>query len=77
MKKFLTLLTAGILAFGLNAKPEREGGKKGGPPEGRPSREEVMKKILSVLRAQKKVAVDESIVRRHWAACDSHGRPSA
>ncbi|MEK9632957.1 MAG: EF-hand domain-containing protein [Opitutae bacterium] len=45
MKKFLTLLTAGILAFGLNAKPEREGGKKGGPPEGRPSREEVMKKF--------------------------------
>ena len=45
MKKFLILLTAGILAFGLNAKPEREGGKKGGPPEGRPSREEVMKKF--------------------------------
>ena len=45
MKKFLTLMTAGILAFGLNAKPEREGGKKGGPPEGRPSREEVMKKF--------------------------------
>lgn len=34
------------------------------------SREEVMKKILSVLRAQKKVAVDESIVNWHWAACD-------
>ena len=45
MKKFLILLTAGILAFGLNAKPEREGGKRGGPPEGRPSREEVMKKF--------------------------------
>ena len=45
MKKILTILAAGILAFGLNAKPEREGGKKGGPPEGRPSREEVMKKF--------------------------------
>ena len=45
MKKILTILAAGILSWGLNAKPEREGGKKGGPPEGRPSREEVMKKF--------------------------------
>ena len=45
MKKFLTLLAAVMLACGLSAKPEREGGKKGGPSEGRPSREEVMKKF--------------------------------
>ena len=48
MKKFLTLLATVMLACGLSAKPERperEGGKKGGPPEGRPSREEVMKKF--------------------------------
>ena len=45
MKKYLTILAAVMLACGLSAKPEREGGKKGGPPEGRPSREEVMKKF--------------------------------
>ena len=45
MKKFLTILAAVMLACGLSAKPEREGGKKGGPSEGRPSREEVMKKF--------------------------------
>jgi Ca2+-binding EF-hand superfamily protein len=48
MKKFLTILATVMLACGLSAKPERperEGGKKGGPPEGRPSREEVMKKF--------------------------------
>ena len=45
MKKFLTILAAVALACGLNAMPDREGGKKGGPPEGRPSREEVMKKF--------------------------------
>ena len=45
MKKFLTILAAVMITCGLNAKPEREGGKKGGPPEGRPSREEVMKKF--------------------------------
>ena len=45
MKKFLTILAAVTLACGLNAMPDREGGKKGGPPEGRPSREEVMKKF--------------------------------
>ena len=45
MKKFLTILAAVTLACGLNAMPDREGGKKGGPPDGRPSREEVMKKF--------------------------------
>ena len=45
MKKFLTILATVMLACGLSAKPEREGGKKGGSPEGRPSREEVMKKF--------------------------------
>lgn len=48
MKKFLTILATVMLTCGLSAKPERperEGGKKGGPPEGRPSREEVMKKF--------------------------------
>ena len=35
------------------------------------SREEILKKIVLVLRNfQKKVAVDESIVNWHWAACD-------
>ena len=39
MKKILTILAAGILSWGLNAKPEREGGKKGGPPkDARPAR---------------------------------------
>ena len=48
MKKFLTILATVMLACGLSAKPERperEGGKKGGPPEGRPSREEMIKKF--------------------------------
>tara|TARA_B100001029_G_C15001533_1_gene418385 strand:- start:115 stop:639 length:525 start_codon:yes stop_codon:yes gene_type:complete len=45
MKKFLTILASVTLACGLSGMPEREGGKKGGPPEGRPSREEVMKKF--------------------------------
>ena len=34
------------------------------------SREEILKKIVLVLRTQKTAAVDESIVRWHWAACD-------
>jgi hypothetical protein len=45
MKKFLTIVATVMLACGLSAKPEREGGKKGGPPEGRPSREEMIKKF--------------------------------
>ena len=44
MKKFLTIISILMLACGLSAKPEK-GGKKGGGPEGRPSREEVMKKF--------------------------------
>ena len=44
MKKFLTIISVLMLAAGLSAKPEK-GGKKGGGPEGRPSREEVMKKF--------------------------------
>ena len=39
MKKFLILLTAGILAFGLNAKPEEKAERKADRPKGvRPAR---------------------------------------
>ena len=44
MKKFLTIVSVLMLAAGLSAKPEK-GGKKGEGREGRPSREEVMKKF--------------------------------
>ena len=71
MKKFLTLLNAGILAFGLNAKPEREGGKKGGPPEGRPSREEVMKKFDK--DGDGKLSEEEKAELR--SDCPKRGRP--
>lgn len=44
MKKILIFLSAIGLSIGLYAKPEK-GGKKPGSGEGRPSREEVMKKF--------------------------------
>jgi len=44
MKKILIFLSAIGLTIGLYAKPEK-GGKKTGSGEGRPSREEVMKKF--------------------------------
>ena len=44
MKKILIFLSAVGLTIGLYAKPEK-GGKKTGSGEGRPSREEVMKKF--------------------------------
>ena len=44
MKKILTFLSVLGLSIGLYAKPEK-GGKKPGSGEGRPSREEVMKKF--------------------------------
>ena len=45
MKKILTILAATMLAGGLCAYAEKEERKKGGPPEGRPSREELLKKF--------------------------------
>ena len=44
MKRILTFLSVLGLSIGLYAKPEK-GGKKPGSGEGRPSREEVMKKF--------------------------------
>lgn len=44
MKKALLLISVLSLATGIIAKPEK-GGKKPGSGEGRPSREEVMKKF--------------------------------
>ena len=45
MKKISTILAATMLAGGLCAYAEKEERKKGGPPEGRPSREELLKKF--------------------------------
>ena len=45
MKKISTILVAAMLAGGLSAYAEKEERKKGGPPEGRPSREELLKKF--------------------------------
>ena len=45
MKKISIILAATLLAGGLCAYAEKEERKKGGPPEGRPSREELLKKF--------------------------------
>ena len=45
MKKISTILAATMLAGGLCAYAEKEERKKGGPPEGRPSREALLKKF--------------------------------
>ena len=44
MKKILIFLSAIGLSIGLHAKPEKDG-KKPGSKEGRPSREEIIKKF--------------------------------
>ena len=44
MKKVLLFLSVFVIAIGIHAKPEQES-KKPRPGEGRPSREEVMKKF--------------------------------
>ena len=44
MKKILLLISSLAFAIGVSAKPEK-GGKKGNPSEGRPSREEIIKKF--------------------------------
>ena len=44
MKKILLLISSLAFAIGVSAKPEK-GEKKGNPSEGRPSREEIIKKF--------------------------------